>query len=168
MPWVLRSFSRYILGTKHQTPRYPTALLTMYHVPNTQTLRHPSFKSTRQLLEQKGQTAPSIIEWIADHNPEHPFFVYHDGTKLNEVSWRRVRDGIHRAAHYFSDRVKGPTSTTDRPVIAILASTGEFFLLRTMSNTSVSFRTIYRFDHILDFRHGNCSSEHGCICHISS
>ncbi|KAK7678721.1 hypothetical protein QCA50_018303 [Cerrena zonata] len=95
----------------------------MYHVPNTQTLRHPSFKSTRQLLEQKGQTAPSIIEWIADHNPEHPFFVYHDGTKLNEVSWRRVRDGIHRAAHYFSDRVKGPTSTTDRPVIAILAST---------------------------------------------
>ena len=96
----------------------------MYHVPNTQTLRHPSFKSIRHLLEQKGYSAPTLLEWIAEHNSEHPFFVYHDGDTIREILWKQVRDGIHRAAHYFLGRVGG-VATGERPVIALLAASGK-------------------------------------------
>lgn len=101
----------------------------MYHVPNTQTLRHPSFKSIRSLLEQKGHSAPTLLEWIADNNPNHTFFVFHDGTKLDELTWRQVRDGIHRAGHYFLKQVEGYNFTTTRPVIALLAASGECVIL---------------------------------------
>ncbi|CAL1709820.1 unnamed protein product [Somion occarium] len=95
----------------------------MYHIPDTQTLNRDAYKSIRPLLEKGGVSAPTLLDWIAEQNPDHPHFVYPDGNELVEISWRQVRDGMSRAAHYFSNRVKsGGQQDGTRPIIAVLAA----------------------------------------------
>lgn len=97
----------------------------MYHIPDTQTLNRDAYKSIRPLLEKGGVSAPTLLDWIAEQNPDHPHFVYPDGNELVEISWRQVRDGMSRAAHYFSNRVKsGGQQDGTRPIIAVLAASG--------------------------------------------
>lgn len=93
-------------------------------LPNTQALNSKSFKSVHAVLARGDAALPDVYKWIAQNSPEHPLFVYYDDAteSLQYILWRDVDKGFNRAAHYLTRFHNGWPG--DRPVIAILASSG--------------------------------------------
>lgn len=97
--------------------------------PNTQALNSATF--TPPPLD--GSLA--IIEtydWHAEHNPDHPLFVYADGDGEEEedvksILWPEAVRAIHRGGHLIRSRIgigSKSEGKTEIPVIAILAAAG--------------------------------------------
>ena len=64
------------------------------------------------------RSIPELFQWHARENPGYPFFRYHNGEKLDHISYAQLHLGIHRAARYISARIPSPTT------IAVLANVG--------------------------------------------
>lgn len=94
--------------------------------PNNQALSCTAFKPPLALLREDNVTVPDLFDWNAAHSPDHPLFLYdHDGT-TRTISWRNAARGVHRAAHYFTDRLPSDVINSGvQPVIAILAALGK-------------------------------------------
>ena len=102
------------------------------------------FLSPRPTVESgKVKSVPELFEWHARENPKHPFFRYHDGEKLNDISYGQLAHGIRRAACYVNTKVTSPS------IVAIFANAGECrfsgvvstILTRTHAPDTVSYIT---------------------------
>ena len=75
---------------------------------------------------------PEMYDWHAKHSPEHPLFVYpgEDG-EVKTIKWGAAIRALHRAGRWLNGFVNGNsmTNTSDGPLIAILANSGELDLL---------------------------------------
>ncbi|KAI0795664.1 acetyl-CoA synthetase-like protein [Abortiporus biennis] len=87
-----------------------------------------SFKSLRGLIEDStsAYTIPELCDWNAQHNPEHPMFLYSDNESekdvLKTILWKEAVRGIHRAANsVYTKTHQTPGSSPGPQVIAILA-----------------------------------------------
>ena len=91
-------------------------------VPNSQGLSSKTFKVPPL---DGSLTLPEIWDWHLENSPDHPVFVYREDDGAERTIY--MRDAIyavHRAGRILLNRL--PQSVADnRPVIAILAVTGE-------------------------------------------
>lgn len=72
-------------------------------------------------------TVSEIFDWHYQNNPHHPVFVYaNDDSQKTWLSFSDVVPAIHQAARYVA-KVSGIDLETDtkRPLVAIIAATGE-------------------------------------------
>lgn len=68
---------------------------------------------------------PEILDHHAQHSPNHPLFVYSDkDNNVQIIPWSRAAKAFKKAAHIARIRVEA-TTPGSRPVVAILASTGQ-------------------------------------------
>ncbi|KAI0357816.1 acetyl-CoA synthetase-like protein [Trametes cingulata] len=76
-------------------------------------------------LVKKGVTIHELYDWHAKENPNHPLFIYHDGEKLEFITYSAANRAIDRAARYVLSGL-GPNAATQsdgkRPTVAILAN----------------------------------------------
>ncbi|PSS15405.1 hypothetical protein PHLCEN_2v3281 [Hermanssonia centrifuga] len=95
-------------------------------LPNTQALSSKTFTAARHVLEDSTSTLLDLYEWNATHNPDHPLFCFHDGTRVRTILWREATLAIYRAAIYFTSQARavlGSGATGYPQVVAVLAST---------------------------------------------
>ena len=97
------------------------------------------FEVMKGLLERKDITIPQLYQWNAVENPNFPLFVYHDGGKLEYITYPTANAAMDRVARYVLRSVARSTKTfpASRPTIAILANTGAFHPLSTTSLLSL-------------------------------
>lgn len=70
---------------------------------------------------------PEMYDWHLQNSPNHPLFVYVDDEGEERViSWATAARAVHRAGRIIQSRVKGADVRV--PVVAILASSGKFFI----------------------------------------
>ena len=77
-------------------------------------------------------TIPEMYDWHAEHSPEHPLFIYPDEDgEVKTIKWGAAIRALHRAGRWLNGFVNGNimTNTSDGPLIAILANSGEVYLL---------------------------------------
>ena len=79
----------------------------------------PGFRSPSSYILSGNVTIPQVYEWNARENPNHALFRYHDGHKINDITYSRAILGIRRAARYVNSLVGSKPEC-----IAIIASTG--------------------------------------------
>ncbi|KAF8315479.1 acetyl-CoA synthetase-like protein [Cantharellus anzutake] len=66
-------------------------------------------------------TVPQLIDWQAEHSPNHPLFVFDDGPNKVWITWSKVRIAIERAARIVR-ALNVPRLGTSSKIIGILAS----------------------------------------------
>ena len=79
----------------------------------------PAFRSPRNLIESWKLTIPELFEWNAKENPNYPLFRFHDGNKLNALTYAEVFQGAKRAARYVKARIPTPQ------IVAVVVNVGE-------------------------------------------
>ena len=84
-----------------------------------------AFRSPRSLVQSGKVTVPSVFEWNALENPDHPVFVFHDGQGLNTITFSQCAQAMRRAARYLNARIPTPEC------IAVLATTGGLQVLNS-------------------------------------
>ncbi|EJC99743.1 acetyl-CoA synthetase-like protein [Fomitiporia mediterranea MF3/22] len=66
-------------------------------------------------------TLPALYEWHYHNSPDHPLFVFKDGSELRTICWKEGIQGMHRASKWVVDSV-GNRASKQRPVIGVLTS----------------------------------------------
>ena len=69
-----------------------------------------------------------LFEWNAKKNPNYPFYVYQDGSRLEHVTYSMANRAMDRAARYVTAKVGvdiKSAGSTQPPVVGVLASAGE-------------------------------------------
>lgn len=91
--------------------------------PATQCLASDTFK---QPPLDGSMAVPEIYDWHLRNSPNHPLFVYDDDGAERVIDWATAVRAVHRAGRVIQSRVK--CTDLRMPVVAILASSGKFFL----------------------------------------
>ena len=86
------------------------------------------FRAPDELLHKKSAVIPQLYDWHAKENPNYPLFVYHDGDKLEYITYSTVNRAIERAARYTAS-ILGEVAAdgAGRKIVGVLASTGNAF-----------------------------------------
>lgn len=73
-------------------------------------------------------TIPELLEWHYTRSTNHPVFMYDDAGTIKTLYWSDWYPAINRAARYVRDNfsLSEPATPADRPVIAILANSGQY------------------------------------------
>ncbi|CCM01516.1 uncharacterized protein FIBRA_03572 [Fibroporia radiculosa] len=88
-----------------------------------------TFSPPTEYLQNRSRTIPELYDWTVEHNPEHPVFVYHDGTQCKSILGPQVLQAAKRAANIIVERVGAQRTAGDfelsstPPVVAVLAAT---------------------------------------------
>ncbi len=82
-------------------------------------------------------TLPEIYDWHSKHNPSHRLFVYtqQDGTPRT-ICWPEAVRAVHTGAKLFRDRLGWKPGANRKPVVAILAMSGEWMFELVSSGSS--------------------------------
>ena len=145
---------RLIIRHHNPTPHHPLSHRNM-PLLSTQVPGHVStdFQVPKDLIERKDVSVSQLYQWNATENPNFPLFVYHDGEKLEYITYVTANAAIDRAAR-FTLRSVGRSSkplAARRPIVAILANTGAFCSLpsQTLCCSDAGAR---RYDHLFLYR----------------
>ncbi len=79
----------------------------------------PPFHSPRKLVCSGKLTVPELFEWHARENPNYPLYRFHDGQKLNNITYAQVIIGIRRAARYVKAIITTPQ------IVGVIANAGK-------------------------------------------
>ena len=79
----------------------------------------PSFHSPRELVCSGKLTVPELFEWHARENPDYPLYRFHDGKKVNDITYAQAITGIRLAARYVRAHIPTPQ------IIGAIANAGE-------------------------------------------
>ena len=77
-----------------------------------------AFNSPRELVLSGKLSMPQIFEWHATENPDYPFYRFHDGSKINTLTYAQAIGGIRRAARYVKACIPTPQ------IVAVIANIG--------------------------------------------
>lgn len=85
------------------------------------------FVGSKELLERHDMAVPQLYEHHAEHNPNYPVFVYHDGERVQYINYATTNHAIDRAARYIGSQVgvNNKHAGIDKPVVGVLANAGE-------------------------------------------
>ena len=85
------------------------------------------FRAPDELLRRTDVAVPQLYQWHAKENPNYPLFVYHDGQKLEYVTYSQANRAMDRAARYVASSVSTTRrdASAARPVVALFANTGQ-------------------------------------------
>ena len=118
-------------------------------LPTPQAQKCATFTPPLDLLADPTATVTDVYEWNAIHNPNHPLFIFDDDGVAKSISWKEANQGVHRAAHYFTNYLPSHCNDTNVPtVIAMLATLGKgcpslvydlHFALLTLCQDSITF-----------------------------
>ena len=85
------------------------------------------FHTPKELLKTADVTVSQLYEWNAKENPNYPLFVYHDGTKLEYVTYSAANRAIDRVARYIATNVGLSGADRSLPrVVALFANAGAY------------------------------------------
>ncbi|KAI0739441.1 acetyl-CoA synthetase-like protein [Daedaleopsis nitida] len=84
------------------------------------------FRKPEELLRRHDTAIPQLFEWHAKENPDYPLFVYHDGSKLEYITYSGANRAIDRAARFLASTVGASLhhkhARSSPPVVAIFAN----------------------------------------------
>ncbi|KDQ56520.1 hypothetical protein JAAARDRAFT_294258 [Jaapia argillacea MUCL 33604] len=101
------------------------------------TFRVPPFHEDTLVL-------PQLYQWHRNNSPDHPFFMFHDGTDTRAISMLELLKGMHRAAHLISATLKAVAGGTERPlVIGVLAAADTITYFTFMLGVLLTGHTIF-------------------------
>lgn len=88
------------------------------------------FLASEELVKRDDIAIPQFYEFHEKHNPNYPVFLYHDGEKLQYITYATANRAIDRAARYIGSKVgvNHKHAGNDKPVVGILANAGEVLL----------------------------------------
>jgi hypothetical protein len=98
----------------------PISLLPQRHGLTSATFRPPPLDGSLTFAE--------ICDFNSKNSPDHVVFVYHsdDSGSVKEILWKDFAPAIHRAGHYIIESFGIDSSSTEIPVVGILATTGMY------------------------------------------
>jgi hypothetical protein len=75
-------------------------------------------------------TIAEMWDWHAEHSPEHPVFQYSDDNgNVTTIKWPEAARAMHRGGRFMqSFAAAHPVSSSRKPIVSILASSGESYL----------------------------------------
>lgn len=101
-------------------------MLSLYTALSTMPITHGLHSLTFTQPPIDGSLClPALFDWQGSHSSKHPLFVFEDAPgSLRTILWEEGIQGIHRATEYIRRVVSLPIENTDKPVVAVLASSG--------------------------------------------
>ncbi|KAL7284715.1 hypothetical protein ACG7TL_002021 [Trametes sanguinea] len=104
-----------------------------------------TFSAPLDLLKS-GVAVPHLYDWQAKENPNYPIFTYHDGDKLEYITYASANKAIDRAARYIASGLSSQDEGMAPPVIAILANTVAKDALSKLPAGKITVRNMPTFE----------------------
>ena len=111
-------------------------------------------------------TPAEIIDFHRTRSPDHIVYVYEDAPgERKQITFSPWIRGIHRAGRYVRDLFRLPEPQVGRvkPIISMLANSGEKYLTSSNFATLTPCPSTFRHHHICHHRARNCPRRRCCL-----